>query len=584
MSRRRILILLLLIAGLAGIWALQRKQASTEVTPRPLLYLVADTQRELERIPLELTRVRVEEENQIGEELARSCGLTPANTKDPEVNRIRDYVNEAGRRVTGGVQRPGIHYRFHYNPSESFVNAAALPGGQIVIGRGLLQLLESEDELASILGHEIAHVDQRHAIGRLQYELQSRKLGLGGLYQLGSIGVKLFQAGYTKEQELEADREGLRLAVASGYSAGGAIDAMKRLERLSRPAGAPAVSPVEEMARVPVQALQEYFRSHPLPRERIAAFEVEIAENGWKIDAARRPLAIRAIFLADEAEEFDRRGFYDKAIRRFEEAIAAEPKSARARKGLARARWHSGDAAGAATATEEALRINPENASLWGLLARALAVSDRASAPARYAAIDAALSKQVTQRTLWILQAHQAGLDLFVGRPQALENYRELLRTSMPPEDEAAARRAVAWWMYRAGKLEEAEKELNAAWQGYPQETRTQFELAWVLSDLGRQADAMRPQAQFQKEFMEGGEWMALEALISWRTDAKPTAMTAFQGSVRNDPVWLEPQWAANNYSPAAAKVLAELRTAELARRKQAALRDVHPVGAAKSN
>jgi len=579
-SRRRILILLLLIAGLAGIWALQRKQASTEVTPRPLLYLVADTQRELERIPLELTRVRVEEENQIGEELARSCGLTPANTKDPEVNRIRDYVNEAGRRVTGGVQRPGIHYRFHYNPSESFVNAAALPGGQIVIGRGLLQLLESEDELASILGHEIAHVDQRHAIGRLQYELQSRKLGLGGLYQLGSIGVKLFQAGYTKEQELEADREGLRLAVASGYSAGGAIDAMKRLERLSRPAGAPAVSPVEEMARVPVQALQEYFRSHPLPRERIAAFEVEIAENGWKIDAARRPLAIRAIFLADEAEEFDRRGFYDKAIRRFEEAIAAEPKSARARKGLARARWHSGDAAGAATATEEALRINPENASLWGLLARALAASDPVNAPQRYAAVETALSRQVPQRTLWILQAHQAGLDLFVGRPRALENYRELVRARMPPENEAEVRLQMAWWMYRSGKLPVALQELDAARQRDPDDAQIDIDRSWILSELGRHADAKQEIESVEK----GDEVYALQAVINWRLERRDPASDSFRAAIADDPIWMEQRWVANTFNAPTAKVLAELRTAELVRRKKEALRAVHPVGAAKSN
>src|SRR3970040_410559 len=127
---------------------------------------------------------------------------------------------------------------------------------------------------------------------------------------------------------------------------------------------------------------------------------------------ARRPMAIRAIFLADEAEEFDRRGFYDKAIRRFEEAIAAEPKSARARRGLARARWHSGDAAGAATAAEEALRLNAQDVAVWDLLAHALAVSDRATAPARYAAIEAAPSKQRTIRTLWILQTHQAGLRL----------------------------------------------------------------------------------------------------------------------------------------------------------------------------
>jgi len=579
-SRWRILMLLLLTAGVVGIWVLQRKQASTEVTPRPLLYLVADTQRELERIPLELTRVSIEEENQLGEKLARSFGLTPADTKDPEVNRIRDYVNEVGLRVTGGAKRSGIRYRFHYNPSEGFVNAAALPGGQIVIGKGLLQLLESEDELASILGHEIAHIDQRHSIGRLQYELKSRKLGLGGLYRLGSIGVQLFQAGYTKEQELESDREGLRLAVSAGYSPGGAIDAMKRLEKLSQPMGAPATSPVEEIARVPVQALQEYFRSHPPARERIAAFEDEIAANGWKIDAARRPMAIRAIFLADGADEFDRRGFYDKAIRRFEEAIAAEPKSARARRGLARARWHSGDAAGAATAAEEALRLNAQDVAVWDLLAHALAVSDRATAPARYAAIEAALSKQRTIRTLWILQTHQAGLELFARRPQALERYRELLKTSMPPENEAAVRSRMAWWMYRSEKLPEALRELDAARQRNPDDAQTNIDRGWVLSEMGRQADAR----EVLEKVKADDEVNALHAVIDWRLERRDAASNSFRAAIADDPIWMEQRWVANAFNAPTAKVLAELRTAELARRKKEALRAVHPVGAAKSN
>ena len=580
MRRRRILVLALLIAGVAGIWALQRKQVSTEATPRPLLYLLADTQREVERIPLELTRVSAQEENQLGEEMARNFGLTPANTKDPEVNRIRDYVSEVGRRVTHGVKRPGIHYRFHYNASSSFVNAAALPGGQIVIGKGLLQLLESEDELAAILGHEIAHVDERHAIGRLQYELKSRKLGIGGLYRLGSIGVQLFQAGYTKEQEFEADREGLRLAVAAGYSPGGAIDVMKRLERLGQPAPAQATSPVEEIARVPAQALQEYFRSHPPARERIAAFEKEIAANSWKADAARRPFAVRAIFFADEAEEFDRRGFYDKAIRRFEEAIAAEPKSARARRGLARARWHSGDAPGAATAAEEALRINPENASLWGLLARALAVSDRANAPTRYAAIDAALSKQVTQRTLSILQVHQAGLDLFVGRPRALERYRESVSARMPPENEAAVRMHMAWWMYRSEKLPEALQELDAARQRDPDDAQIDIDRGWVLSEMGRQADAR----QVLEKVKVDDEVNALQAVIAWRLERHEAASESFRAAIADDPVWMEPRWTANIFNPPTSKILGDLRAAELARRKKEALRAVHPVGTAKSN
>ncbi|MCI0627891.1 MAG: M48 family metalloprotease [Acidobacteria bacterium] len=581
--RRRMFILALLAAGIAGIWVLQHKQASTEVTPRPLLYLVADTQRELERIPLELTRVSVEEENEIGEKLARSFGQIPADTKDQETNRIRDSINEVGRRVTGGVQRPGIHYRFHYNPSGGFVNAAALPGGQIVVGRGLLQLLESEDELAAILGHEIAHVDRRHTIGRLQYELQSRKLGLGGLYQLASIGVHLFQAGYTKEQELEADRDGLRLAVAAGYSPGGALEAMKRLERLSRPASSPAVSPVEELANVPAQALQEYFRSHPPARERIRAFEAEIASNHWNPEQPRRPLAVRAIFLADEAKEFDRRGFYDKAIRRFEVALNADPKFARAKRELSLARWHSGDAAGAAASAEQALLPNPDDIATWRLFAFALAAADRKNAVNRYAS-DHLIKGIQKERTRLLQQAHLVGLELFVGRRGAQEDYRRMFRNTMLAETEAAMRRSVAWWMYRSGKPEDAEKELGLAWQRYPRETRTQFELAWVLSDRGRQADAVRAQSQYSKESKGGSEWLALEALIGWRTDAKDTAKTAFATAARGDPVWLQSNWAMNNYSPAAAKVFAELRDAELARRKKESLRSVASLPTAKSN
>jgi hypothetical protein len=134
--------------------------------------------------------------------------------------------------------------------------------------------------------------------------------------------------------------------------------------------------------------------------------------------------------------------------------------------------------------------------------------------------------------------------------------------------------------MYRAGKALDAEKELNAARQRFPQQ-QTYLDLAWVLSDLGRQADAQESLEHFRvnsertkpeqlRVDSEGIEHTALAALLSWRTDQRDAAKSAFQKLAEKDPAWMEPHWAANNYSPAAAATFSELRLAEIARRKQA--------------
>jgi len=87
-------------------------------------------------------------------------------------------VNAVGAIVAQKVSRRGIRYRFHVIDSPG-INAFALPGGQIFVTTGMMNFVQSEAELAAVLGHEMAHVDLRHCIERYQYEIHLRKAGAG---------------------------------------------------------------------------------------------------------------------------------------------------------------------------------------------------------------------------------------------------------------------------------------------------------------------------------------------------------------------------------------------------------------------
>jgi predicted Zn-dependent protease len=167
------------------------------------------------------------------------------------------------------------------------VNAFALPGGHIFIGKGLISLMDSEDELADVLGHEVDHIDRYHCAERVQLEARTRKIPLSGLMQLP---IAIFQAGYSKEQELEADREGTLLATHAGYSAEGAVRMFERLGRM-QPASSKnrKGSPLGQVPRIAIQSLTGYFRSHPYPEERKEQIERMIA-NGKLVAKAERPL------------------------------------------------------------------------------------------------------------------------------------------------------------------------------------------------------------------------------------------------------------------------------------------------------
>ena len=136
------------------------------------------------------------------------------------------YVSAIGNKLAAKAERSDITYTFTVLNSP-IVNALALPGGHIYVSRGLLALVGNEAELAGVLGHEIGHVTARHHAQRESSQTVAGVASLG-VSILGAIaGLPLMQgtqmlagaflAGYTRDQEYEADLLGIRYLNAAGY-------------------------------------------------------------------------------------------------------------------------------------------------------------------------------------------------------------------------------------------------------------------------------------------------------------------------------------------------------------------------------
>jgi beta-barrel assembly-enhancing protease len=285
--KRLLPLALILLAGLAAIIATQRQHIAMRPSATAILSAGADAQHELTRVPARLAPLSDADEIAAGNALAtRYAALWPLTT--PHDRAIETYLNTLGATVATHARRH-LPWRFHYIPNPSFANAFALPGGHVFIGRGLINLMRSEDALAAVLGHEIEHIDLRHCAERTQTERQLRNLGPIGA--LVSIPVEVYLTGYTKDQELEADRDGTTLAVQSGYSPLGILqllDTFTHLEQHDDDAAHhpnsphdPPRGPITETAQLSLATLTGYFASHPPSTERATQIRTLITNQHW---------------------------------------------------------------------------------------------------------------------------------------------------------------------------------------------------------------------------------------------------------------------------------------------------------------
>jgi len=172
---------------------------------------------------------------------------------------------EVERRSRTGKELNWAVFNFRFKVlNTDKINAFALPDGSIYITRGLLRYLGSDDQLATVLSHEMGHVVLRHAAKALAARLKGNVVVFAfqvlfgkELAQLVGGAAYLLELSYSREQEREADHVGYLLACFAGYDPQALIEVFELFKRLEGQAGTePELEP-------------EFLRTHPLPQTRI---------------------------------------------------------------------------------------------------------------------------------------------------------------------------------------------------------------------------------------------------------------------------------------------------------------------------
>jgi predicted Zn-dependent protease len=217
--------------------------------------------------------VSTQQEVDMGQQYSAQINQQLPIVQDPEINRYLNLLGDSIARLTSRADLTEANaWRFYMVDSKE-VNAFAVPGGFIYVNRGLVERTQRMDQLAGVLGHEIGHVVRRHSIKQMQQQ-QGANIGVTLACVLTSVcnnqaGQAAIQVGgtamfarFSRQDEAEADDEGIRNTVRAGISPNGVPEMFQILinERTSNPS-----------------AVEGFFATHPLEEDRIAASRALIA-------------------------------------------------------------------------------------------------------------------------------------------------------------------------------------------------------------------------------------------------------------------------------------------------------------------
>lgn len=193
------------------------------------------------------------------------------NPTDPEAREVRSIGNRIWQ--NSDARRSPYQYQYHLLADPKTINAFALPGGQVFITKGLYDQLQDEAELAGVLGHETGHVVERHSAqqiekGRLGQMLvmavvvgASNRQSAYSAPMIAGVVNQITQLKFSRQDESQADSEGLKFMAQAGYDPRAMLDVMKILLATSQGGRQP-----------------EFLSTHPYPEERIKQIMAELQQ------------------------------------------------------------------------------------------------------------------------------------------------------------------------------------------------------------------------------------------------------------------------------------------------------------------
>jgi predicted Zn-dependent protease len=342
-----------------------------------------------------LASLSVEKEKEMGRRLVLQIEKNLDIIRDPTVQR---YVERIGDRIVPQIGHNPYEFRYYVVRSAD-PNAFAIPGGHIFLASGLILMSSSEDEVAGVVGHEIAHIKARHIAQRIE---RSKKLSLlsiagmlaavivggeaGGAMAAGSaatssaLGLK-----YSREDEREADQLGLQYVTKAGYDGWGLVSSLKKMgqKNLHTRATPPSYLSTHPGTDDRITYLMERLRDSP-PRastgkgkdlkrvqatlfveERVARTAVKHFQSILKGNPADAD-ALYGLGLA-----YKKMGRIDLAIGEFERARQASPKDGDILRELGICYFSHGRLDDAVSVLKESLAIHPKDILSFYYMGRA---------------------------------------------------------------------------------------------------------------------------------------------------------------------------------------------------------------------
>ena len=238
---------------------------------------------------------------------------------------IVEYVNKVGNRIVAGLEDSLFNYKFHVINVDTY-NAFAIPAGYIFINSGLLAVMDSEEELAGILAHEIAHVNARHISQRIE---RSKKIGWATMAGMAA-GVLIGAAGggeaaqavtkgsqaagmaaelsYTRDNEIQADQLGLIYLTDAGYGGEGLLKILKKMR---------------SKQWFDTEQVPTYMRTHPAIEDRITYLDTQL--SGTPKTAKAGPQKASDDFVRAHTYLITRYGDENLVLRHLQAAVKKYP-------------------------------------------------------------------------------------------------------------------------------------------------------------------------------------------------------------------------------------------------------------------